>query len=152
LVWLGHSVSRLRGMRATSVGTERMLTRRHELEIAAEITSNVDPDEALPIRWRRSVDRYALDMLNFMREVRRVLHASGKAVLVIGDSCLRGVYIRNSEIVRRAAELVGLKMANEWRREIPAEHRYLPPPTPKGEAALDQRMREEVVITFAHAA
>jgi DNA modification methylase len=146
LVWLGEQASRIREVRSTSIGAERAPT-ADAPDFTHRLTPFVDPDGRLAPRWRRIVNRYAIDMQSFLREAARVLRPGGKAVLVVGDSCLHGVFIRNSAIIRHAAESAGLELVSEESRTIPASRRYLPPPT-RGDTALDRRMSEEIVQIF----
>ena len=148
LVWLGHRIGALRGIRSTSVGAERKPEEDADLELARVLTAAIDPTGTLPERRRRMVDRYALDMGAIMREIHRVLKPQGKAVLVVGNSCHRGVYVENSQITRTAAEHAGLCFADLTKREIPPSRRYLPPPTKGSISTLQQRMRTEAVMTF----
>jgi len=92
------------------------------------------------------LDRYVIDLHKMVSEVFRALKSGGKATFVVGDSCLRGVYIRNSEVLAAAAEKVGLSRTQRIERDLPTQHRYLP--TPKG-GALSKRMKQEVVLSFA---
>lgn len=80
-------------------------------------------------------------------EMRRVLKPGARATFVMGDSCLRGVFVRNSEALSAAATKVGLRLHERVERELPNKHRYLPTPTA---GALAKRMRSEVVLTFTN--
>ncbi len=152
LVWFGHSVRRIRTLRSDSVGAERAPDVGFNAELAKRLTIAVDPDSKLPRSHRRMVDRYALDMHAFLNEVKRTLRPGAPAVLVIGDSCLRQIYIKNSEIIQSAAGAVGLEFVEQRTREIPEARRYLPPPSKREESSLKHRMRTEVVQTFRKAA
>lgn len=70
---------------------------------------------------------------------------AGKATFVMGDSCLKGIFLSNSEALAHAAKRAGLCEIDRWSRNLPAQHRYLP--TPAG-GALSKRMRTENIITF----
>jgi hypothetical protein len=148
LVWFGHSVRRIRTLRSDSVGAERAPDAHSNTDLAHRLTQCVDPDTQLPRNYRRMVDRYALDMYAFLREIKRALRPGSPAVFVIGDSCLRKVYIKNSEIVRSAAQAVGLEFIEQRTREIPEARRYLPPPSAREASSLKDRMRTEVVQMF----
>ena len=78
----------------------------------------------------------------------RVLSESGRAVFVVGNSNLRGVFISNSNALKHAAELAGLSLVSERERDLPGQHRYLPPPA-QSDSMLAGRMRTEVVLAFA---
>lgn len=65
---------------------------------------------------------------------------------------VRGTYIPNAQIISAIAELSGLKIWRRQSRTLPANRRYLPPPSKKSaSAALDARMRREVILSFTKA-
>jgi hypothetical protein len=99
----------------------------------------------LPSRARNMIDRYNVDLKQMLTQIQRVLRPGSKATFVMGDSCLRGVFISNSEALAHAAKKVGLSETARSSRVLPSQHRYLP--TPAG-GALSKRMRTENIITF----
>lgn len=73
--------------------------------------------------------------------------------MVVGDSNVKGVYVRNSVIVRHAAEKAGFFLKKTYRRRIPNHKRYLPPPSSSSAGkSLTRRMRTEVVLVFKKSA
>jgi ubiquinone/menaquinone biosynthesis C-methylase UbiE len=94
--------------------------------------------------------RYVVDIAALMGEIHRVLRPRGKCVLVVGDSSLDGVFVRNSRLVKEIANSSGLRFIREYRRRIPDSRRYLPPPSSQRKRKnLALRMRTEVVLVFA---
>jgi hypothetical protein len=91
-------------------------------------------------------------MRSAVREVARVLSATAKAVYVVGENTIRGTFVRNSKIVSALAQLSGLKLTERRVRTLPANRRYLPPPSARSSDALNARMRREVVLTFTRSA
>jgi tRNA G10 N-methylase Trm11 len=150
LVWMGLGVNELREVRATSVGTEVGAdAKQADPEIERLIDSLKIRDSMAP-RHQRILARYIGDMRDAMTQVARVLSSSGKAVYVVGENTLRGSYIRTSRIVSVLAESVGLRREQRKTRELPANRRYLPPPSALNiKGMLNARMRREVVLTFA---
>jgi hypothetical protein len=96
------------------------------------------------------VERYAVDLLRLMAEIRRTLRSGGRAVLVVGNSCLRGAFIRNSAGVVMAGSHAGLRLEREVVRTLPESKRYLPLKKTANQA-LGKRMRTESVLTFSRA-
>jgi len=95
------------------------------------------------------VQRYVWDMGKVMEECARVLKREGRAVFVVGDSAISGVFIKNSEALIRLANNNGLSLVSRNTRPIETKRRYLPPP--ESERAGDKmqgRMREEVILEF----
>ena len=100
------------------------------------------------VHHKGMIDRYVVDLHAMVGEIARVLKAKAKATFVMGNSCLKGVYIENSEALARAGAMVGLNMTAKTERDLPAGSRYLPTPA---SGALSKRMRKEVILTFAKA-
>src|ERR1035441_7324424 len=124
LVWMGHNVGDLRGVRTNSVGTE---AGDQSLDGDSEITSVVDALKLRPKLEQRHVRilaRYVHDMRGTISEVGRVLSSDGKAVYVVGENTLRGTYIRTSVIVTKLAELAGLSLKEQRTRTLPANRRH----------------------------
>jgi DNA modification methylase len=148
LVWMGHSLSGLRQIRAESVGTE---AGGHSLDDDKAIGSILDVLRLCPRlnqRRERMLRKYIDDMRGSIFEVARVLSAGGKAVFVVGENTVRGTYIRTAVIVTELAKLAGLLPIRRRVRGIPANRRYMPPPSSRS-GTMNARMRREVVLTFA---
>ncbi len=143
LVWLGYRLSILRDIRSNTLGAERAPdSDENDFQSAKNAMGAVDD---LPLRYRKMIDRYIIDVRLMMSEVARVLIPKKRATLVVGNSCLRGVYIDNSALVRHAACEAGLNFVQSRERPLPDSSRYLP--TSSG--MLSKRMRLETILTFA---
>ena len=152
LVWMGYSIAELRRRRSTSVGAEVGLRSEgmHEVE---EIFSGLRLDPKLRGRQERVLKRYIHDMRQVIGETARVLTSDGRLVLVVGENTLRGTFIPNARVVEAIADGAGLRCTARRSRKLPPNRRYLPPPSRKSpSAALNGRMRREVVLTFKKAA
>ena len=153
LIWMGHTTKELTSVRAESVGTERGSKDALEnREIRAVITSlKLSPklrssDEAV-------LAHYIADMRDAVGETARVLSSNGRAIYVVGENTVCGTFIPNAKIVSAVAELSGLRTDNRRARELPANRRYLPPPTKQNAPdALGGRMRREVILSFSKSA
>ncbi|MEA3187111.1 MAG: hypothetical protein QOD99_941 [Chthoniobacter sp.] len=147
LVWLGHRLADLRAIRSCSIGAERGRDRNDHSDPFEEIQEAMCSDSKLLPRHAGMVARYAEDVYRMMSEISRVLKREGRAILVVGNSCLKGTFVRNSAGVVRAGEMVGLRVKSEVERELPIRSRYLPLPL-AGDNPLGTRMRTESVISF----
>lgn len=149
LVWMGYRIPDLRKVRAASVGTE---TAQSGLQNDVEIQAIISDLKLKPELGRHDeaiLTRYIEDMRQAMGEVTRVLAPGGKAVYVIGENTVRGTYIRTSSIVSEIARLCGLRIEHRRVRALPANRRYLPPPSRASNSdPMDARMRREVVLAF----
>lgn len=144
LVWMGYSIAALRTIRGTSIGAE----------VSGE--ANATHDEVLDyLRLRPAVSpringilrRYVEDTDRSLREVARVLAPKGQAVYVVGENTIRGTYVPTSKLIEHLAAQRGLKLASRQFRDLPGNHRYLPPPG-IGNTTMDTRMRREVILKF----
>lgn len=149
LIWMGHSISELRAIRATNVGTEvstKVQGQQMHIQRALEEMCEL---ERVSRRTLGMLRRYCGDMDRVMAETARVLVQGGRAVLVVGDSTLRGVFIRNSRAIAILGRHHGLELTGHRHRPLPDDRRYLPPPTGRGtDARLEGRMRDEVIMQF----
>lgn len=144
LVWLGHSLADLRAIRSSAIGAER--GNLGHIELLTDLRPALGDVKSLSNRHKSMVDRYLIDIYRMVRESKRVLRAGGIATFVVGNSCLRGVYIRNAEAVAVSAELCGFKPTRRYERELPSRSRYLPV---GAGSALGNRMRSETLLSFA---
>ncbi len=149
LVWMGYRIEELRRLRSQSVGTESCRAKIADDKDIAHLITDLKLRPALGTKDKRPLARYIYDMRLAVHEVSRVLKPGGRAIYVIGENTIKGTYIRNSHIVSAVAELAGLSLIERRVRRLPANRRYLPPPTSRHSvAALDARMRSEVILSF----
>jgi predicted Zn-ribbon and HTH transcriptional regulator len=147
LVWLGYPLSDLRQIRSGSIGAERAPDQKKESDLFESICEAMAPLDVLSSRHAGMVKRYAGDIYQMMLEIARVLKSTGKAILVVGNSCLQNSFVQNSAGVAKAASMVGLRLVHMVARELPSQSRYLPIPV-QSHKPLGKRMRTEVVMTF----
>lgn len=154
LVWMGHNIKELRQIRGESVGAEASSEQALEAAWVKALIKQLGLKPQLSTRDNALLAQYVWDMGSALAEVSRVLKTGGRAVYVVGDSTVRGTFVRNSAIVTAVAEKHGLSLCSTHCRELPANRRYLPPPKAGvSDAKLDGRMRQEVVLEFKkHAA
>lgn len=148
LVWLGHRLADLRTIRSESIGSERAPSKGADTQLAETLMASLGSLSDLPRNIRRMIERYALDLSAMVTELARVLRPGGKAVLVIGNSTLRSVFVENSRMVSAVAEIAGLELIGRHERALPPSRRYLPPPKDRGGSHLEKRMRTETVLTY----
>lgn len=148
LVWMGYSIRQVRRLRSTIVGAEVGKGADDNNDVRSILLQlNLQPKPQR--RWESILVRYIDDMWLAVGETARVLTEGGKAVYVVGENTVRGTFIPNSLIVEKLANRVGLRCIARRSRDLPANRRYLPPPsTQPRPAALDGRIRREVVLTF----
>lgn len=150
LIWLGHSLAALRRIRSCSVGAERAPDKRKLAAHALTVMAAVGKIHSLPNRHQTMIARYSCDLVQMLDQASRVLKRDGRAVFVIGNSCLQGVFISNAKGIEVAARLAGLDLVHSAERKLPNSSRYLPMPA-DSRSSLGRRMRTETVLTFRHA-
>lgn len=145
LVWMGHQVDDLRGVRSGAIGTSAGGTpSQNGISIASLATSR----ETVGERTMRALARYADDTVAVMQEAGRVLRPRGRVVYVLGENYIRGTHIRTGKIAVAAAHGAGLTLIGRRSRTLPARQRYLPPPSVGSTGNLDLRMSRELVLEF----
>ena len=146
LVWLGYSAAQISEVKTHGVGARRQRNEQ-DLHRLVEIIQLATVGES-PKDIRRIVIRYTTDMKRCLQQSYRVLHRGGYAVYVVSNSVLRGTEIDTARIVIEAASDAGFRLEDRYVRDIPREHRYLPPPQSTANDQLAARMRTESVLRF----
>ena len=147
LVWLGHPISSLSEIRADSIGAERSIDPAISLREIEAIKELMLDGETLNSRQLGMIDRYICDLDRLAARCGRVLKPQGKATYVVGNSCLKGTFVSNSNCMKALSQKHGLTLTRETERELPENRRYLPV---GGAIAnpLQKRMRTETILTF----
>jgi hypothetical protein len=152
LVWMGYKVEEIRRLRSSNVGTERSLHPSVHDEYVFHALREMGRTEELEGRFAGMLARYVRDMDGVLGQIARVLKQDGEAVLVVGDSTIRGVFVRNSRALAYLGKRNGLQLRSARRRPLLENRRYLPPPGRRVSGRrLGARMREEVVLAFCKA-
>jgi DNA modification methylase len=145
LVWMGHELETLRELRGTMMGTERGLWSRDGLPTQME----EQLEELVTVSRRKAIlRRYLSDFRTMLGGIHRVLRPGGLAVLVVGPMILEEAEPDAVPVVTELAESVDLDVVGSAVRTISAARRSLPPPSPRKNRPLDQRMREEVLVAL----
>lgn len=146
LVWLGYSSQDIRRVKALGIGaaSQRQLKALDRANRVVQVPS-VD---MFPPDIKRLVRRYVFDMVACLRQTYRVLRPGGYAVYVVSNSSLRGNEVDTARIIIESAGEAGLHLEDLYVREIPRQHRYLPPPQIAENRQLAARMRTESVLRF----
>jgi len=149
LVWMGHNIDKLRIIRGEGVGAEISSQEAMDADWVKLLINQLKLTPKLSNHDYRLLSKYVWDMGKAISEVSRVLRRGGRAVYVVGDSTVRGTFVRNSAIVSALAQRHNLSLISRHSRTLPANRRYLPPPKKTQAGTMDFRMRREVVVEFA---
>ena len=145
LIWLGHRYRDLSRARSNSIGSERRPDHSFDVSAFQLIKNSIGQIEPLPSRYHGMIERYVVDLYTMVSEVSRILKSGASATFVMGNSCLKGIFVQNSEALVASAEMVGLRIRARSERDLPSGSRYLPTPD---SGSLSKRMRKEVILTF----
>lgn len=149
LVWMAHRLDALRDIRAESLGAEHMDFTCNDLIVDEAIAAAVEEPEELTDQAHGMLTGYLRGMKQVMKEIARVLKPKARAVLVVGDSMLQGVFVANSAALAYLASEHGLRRVRAQRRPLPQNRRYLPPPDKLSSGdQLQKRMGREVILTL----
>jgi DNA modification methylase len=149
LVWMGHQIDELRELRSGNIGSERFRDSDVEKKYRMAAAKVVHDFASLPSRSQLMLVQYFYDMDQVLAEISRILKRSGNALIVVGNSTIRGIFINNSKMLTRLAKENGLSLKASRRRDLRESRRYLPPPgNATSGATLRTRMNEEVILTF----
>ena len=151
LVWLGYTIRQIRKIRDESIGVEKGLKStayNNNIESVKCIINPINQElKKLSGRHQAMVFRYAGDAYSLMKQVSRVLKPRGRALFVVGNSCIYGTYVKNSEIFKKSAEIFNLECIMEKKRNLRVSSRYLPINI-KSSNALSKRMKKEIILEF----
>jgi len=149
LVWMGHQIDELRELRAGNIGSERFDNSKVMASYRLTAEKVVGSFADLPTRAQAMLTQYFGDMDQVLGEISRILKRRSTAVIVVGNSTIRGIFINNSRVLTLLARSNGLRLASACRRPLQENRRYLPPPNHKNAGVmLRSRMNEEVILTF----
>jgi hypothetical protein len=142
LVWMGHTITELRSLRAGSIGTVRGLH-----ESGPHVSTANRFGATLSARGQRQLSRYVVDLDTVAEEMRRVVKGGGTLLMVVGTATLEGTQIDLPGLVSSIVQRHGFESTSRSTRPIENSRRYLPPPS-SGSSALSGRLREESVLNF----
>ena len=146
LVWLGFATPKIRNIKSLSVGSSTPHQRQESNRLNG-IARTASVEDLSPSN-ERVVKHYVHDMAACLKQTYRVLRPGGYAVYVVSNSMLRGVEVDTAKIIVETASDAGLQLEDSYVRDIPREHRYLPPPQATANSQLATRMRTESVLRF----
>jgi DNA modification methylase len=147
LIWMGYNLSNLRDIRRKSVGSENITGDVNDSFRA--IAQGMCDYDKLPQREQKILCRYVSDLCDILKETSRVMKKNAKAIFVVGNSSIKGTFVKNSYAISMIGKKYNLKTRSIKRRSLDDSRRYLPPPSHKKSGDfLQSRMREEVIMTM----
>ena len=146
LLWMGHSLSRLREVRGTMIGTERGLWKPDGLPPSMETSLAAATDDE---RAQALSRRYLSDLRYSLLEMKRVVRPNGLITLVLGPSVLDKDEADSVDVARALAADVGLEFVVGMLRPLHGDRRSLPPPSSVLKSSeLASRMSQEAIVVM----
>lgn len=147
LVWMGHTIKKLRELRGTMVGTERGLWTMDGLPSRLEERLEGIWGEGQHGALRR---RYLSDLTKVFGEIDRVLRPGGLALMAVGPRLISSKRSDAVPVIKMLARQAGLQTVACVKRQLSRANRSLPPPcrSSDDDSPLAQRMRREVIVAL----
>jgi len=149
LVWFGHSLASLSRTRQKYIGHDAT-TGFESVELPGSARQVVLGLEQVDAKKAKVLQRYYSEMTRVLKEMARVLRPGKAAVLVVGDSTMRGIDTRTDVCLAEIGERVGLDPIGIAVRKLDRDKRMMPARQPQFgvDSQIERRMREEYVIGF----
>lgn len=144
LVWMGHTLDRLRSVRGQMIGTEQGMYSPDSLpkDLESALVKGVSESRRLGM-----VRRYLSDMRRVLLEAERVLKPGGAMVMALGPSVISRSESDAGEVLGELAHSIGFEKVNSAFRPLEGIRRSLPPPLAMTHGnPLRQRMEGEVFL------
>lgn len=147
LVWWGYPLKALSQLRREYIGGET--TQGVLLEpLPREAQHAVQRIAARDAKKGRVLHRYFSEMRRVLVEMARVLQPGGCAVIVVGDSTMRGTSTQIPESLMAIGRQVGLEWVHTGIRRLDRDRRMMPTRHQPGRSQIERRMHHEYVLGF----
>ncbi len=148
LAWMGHAIEHLSRLRSTYIGSDS--TAGFALEELPSNTQEIVYELAVKDPRKSTVlHRYYSEMTRVLREMFRVLRPGKAAILVVGNSVMRGMDTRTQYCLTEIGRSLGFEVPPFGVRRLDRNRRMMPVSSRRdADSRIQQRMHEEFVIGF----
>jgi DNA modification methylase len=120
-LWLGH-MTNLKQFRVKFIGSVQKQDDGDKLNLYSKLARvTVEELREKDKKVSIGIKRYFFEMQQCFEEMNRVLKPTGRAAIVIGDTDLKKVKIKNAEIFIQTMEKIGFRTKNIVERPIPSK-------------------------------
>ena len=148
LVWFDYSIDKLMQKRKEYIGGEDLAGARPE-HLPANTVSIVQGLHRLDPKELKILERYYSEMTRVLREAYRVLKPGTAAIIVIGNSVLKGVDTKTAECLAEIGRSVGFDLGGMGTRNLDRDKRMLPAGNSKNRhSQIQNRMHEEYLVAL----
>ncbi|MBA3533578.1 MAG: site-specific DNA-methyltransferase [Ardenticatenales bacterium] len=148
LVWLGRDIAELGDRRRGYIGGESTTDVRFEplpprTAAVVEALGHLDPKKGLVLH------RYYSEMTRVLREIFRVLKPGKAALVVVGNSVMRGRDTETQQCLAEIGQVLGFDVPAIGLRHLDRDRRMLPAAQVAAmDSQIEQRMLVEYIIGF----
>lgn len=148
LIWFGYQIEELTVKRKDYIGGE-VLT-KFEYEDLPPLTSKIVADiSCIDLNRGKVLHKYYSEMTRTLKEMYRVLKPGKSAIVVIGNSTMRGKDTETQTCLAEIGRSIGFDVPKIGVRKIDRNRRMLPAGSKLNKISqIQQRMHEEFVIGF----
>ncbi len=148
LVWFGYKIGELTQKKDKYIGSEATLN--YSFEKLPPFTSQKIADvERIDARRGRVLRRYFSEMKRSLGEMYRVLKPGKAAVVVVGNSTMKGIDTEIYKCLKEIGVSIGFIVPHIGVRELDRNKRMLPTSKKRDlDSQIQKRMHEEYVIGF----
>jgi DNA modification methylase len=145
LVWFGYSINDLGTRRNTYIGGEATKAFRFEV-LPEEVMVVIDRVSRKDDRKGLVLHRYYSEMYRVLTEIYRVLKPGKAAIVVVGNSVIRGVDSETQTSLARIGRDIGFDVPHIGIRILDRDRRMLPSAMKRSDSQIEKRMHSEHVI------
>lgn len=148
LIWLGHSIEDLGSKRKDYIGSED--TMKTEFENLPPDTEKIVAEiSRLDKKRGKVLQRYYSEMQRVLAEMYRVLKPGKAAIVVVGNSVMRGRDTQTQNCLAEIGKSLGFEVPKIGLRKLDRNKRMMPAGTTVDKnSQIQQRMHTEYVIGF----
>ncbi|MBM4301364.1 MAG: hypothetical protein FJ121_07505 [Deltaproteobacteria bacterium] len=148
LVWMGYPVGNLSKKRKEYIGGDDTINVYFE-EIPENVKEVVATIGRLDKKKSHVLHRYYSEMSRSLRQMFRVLKPGKAAIVVVGNSTMRGIDTETHNCLAEIGRMVGFEVPKIGIRKLDRNRRMLPAGIKINvNSQIQQRMHEEYVIGF----
>ena len=147
LVWWGYSIRQLGALRREYIGGETthgvlLEPLPDTAQASVQHIAEADPKKG------KVLHRYYSEMRRVFLEMARVLQPGGFAVIIVGESTMRGRSARVPEALAAIGQQVGLEWIHTGVRRLDRNRRMMPTRHQPSDSQIERRMHQEYVLGF----
>jgi DNA modification methylase len=149
LVWMGFSISDLGSLRHRYIGGDSV-SRINYLQLPAFAQEVVRTIAKVDKKKAQVLHRYYSEMTVALQEIKRVLKPGKAAVVVVGNSIMRGISTETDRCLGEIGKHIGFELVHIGIRDLDRDKRMLPARKNGNSMSsqIEARMHQEYILGF----